>query len=77
MFDLDTTEDPAWFYLDSQYRWIMGLMEKTYQSGVSKIQQLMATNESEESDVQRNLSLKKAIGQIQTKHIEFNLGKRL
>ncbi|KAF7732380.1 hypothetical protein EC973_005276 [Apophysomyces ossiformis] len=73
LFDLDTTEDPAWFYLDSQYKWIMKLMNETYKSGTEKINQLMNTGEFEESDTQRNLSLKKAIAQLQTKYVEVSL----
>ncbi|KAI7903981.1 exocyst complex component Sec5-domain-containing protein [Cokeromyces recurvatus] len=73
LFDLDTTEDPAWFYLDSQYQWIMGLMKETYDACVAKINSLNQENSHvEESIVKRSLSLKKAIGQIQKKITDFN-----
>ncbi|CDH55023.1 exocyst complex component sec5 [Lichtheimia corymbifera JMRC:FSU:9682] len=70
LFDLDTTEDPAWFYLDSQYRWIMGLLKETCENAVKKIDVLRTTNDTAESDCQRSLALKKAIGQIQTKSFD-------
>ncbi|KAG0174880.1 hypothetical protein DFQ28_007669 [Apophysomyces sp. BC1034] len=59
--------DP-WRSMDEQEKTI-----KTYKSGVDKIRQLRSTGEVEESDILRNLSLKKAIGQIQTKHVESGL----
>lgn len=74
LFDLDTTKDPAWFYLDSQYQWIMGLMEETYDASVLKINRLKAEDlDTDESPIKRSLSLKKAIGQIQTKILELNV----
>ena len=75
LFDLDTTEDPAWFYLDSQYRWIMGLLKETFENGVKKIDILRTSNDTTESDSQRSLALKKAIGQIQTKSFDSSAGK--
>lgn len=75
LFDLDTTEDPAWFYLDSQYRWIMGLLKETCENAVKKIDVLRTTNDTAESDCQRSLALKKAIGQIQTKSFDSSAGK--
>lgn len=74
MFDLDTTEDPAWFYLDSQYQWIMGLMKETYDTSVRKINRLKSEDgDFEESATKRSLALKKAIEQIQTKLAELNI----
>ncbi|KAI9483131.1 MAG: exocyst complex component Sec5-domain-containing protein [Benjaminiella poitrasii] len=74
LFDLDTTEDPAWFYLDSQYQWIMGLMKETYDTGVEKIKRLKRENgDTEESAVKRSLLLKKAIGQIQKKITDLDI----
>jgi exocyst complex component 2 len=74
LFDLDTTEDPAWFYLDSQYQWIMGLMKETYDTSVKKINRLKNDDgDAEESATRRSQSLKKAIGQIQIKLAEFNI----
>ncbi|KAI7877332.1 exocyst complex component Sec5-domain-containing protein [Mucor mucedo] len=74
LFDLDTTKDPAWFYLDSQYQWIMGLMKETYDASVLKINRLKAEDlDTDESPIKRSLSLKKAIGQIQTKISELNV----
>ncbi|OAD75620.1 hypothetical protein PHYBLDRAFT_132744 [Phycomyces blakesleeanus NRRL 1555(-)] len=64
LFDLDTTKDPAWFYLDSQYLWIVGLMKETYEAGLEKIKLAMHSLESEESSIVRSLSLKKAIAQL-------------
>ncbi|KAI9311707.1 exocyst complex component Sec5-domain-containing protein [Dichotomocladium elegans] len=72
LFDLDTTEDPAWFYLDSQYRWITGLLKETYEGGKKKIEALRKVNDCDESDIQRNLALKKAIAQIQTKNFDIS-----
>lgn len=73
LFDLDTKEDPAWFYLDSQYRWITGLMQETYEASIKKISLLKQEySDPEESDVQRSISLKTAIEQIPTKISELN-----
>ncbi|RUS34654.1 exocyst complex component Sec5-domain-containing protein [Jimgerdemannia flammicorona] len=41
LFDLDTTNDPAWFYLDSQYKWIVGLLNETYEENAQKIEGLI------------------------------------
>lgn len=74
LFDLDTTKDPAWFYLDSQYQWIMGLMKKTYDTCVADINRLKREDsDGEESAIKRSLSLKAAIGQIQVKISELNV----
>ncbi|KAG1118304.1 hypothetical protein G6F42_013231 [Rhizopus arrhizus] len=74
LFDLDTTEDPAWFYLDSQYQWIMGLMKETYDTSVRKINRLKSEDgDAEESAIKRSLALKKAIEQISTKLAELNI----
>ena len=74
LFDLDTTKDPAWFYLDSQYQWIMGLMQETYDASVAEINRLKKEDpDTEESAIKRSLSLKKAIGQIQVKISELNV----
>lgn len=74
LFDLDTTKDPAWFYLDSQYQWIMGLMKKTYDACVVEIDRLKREDcDGEESAIKRSLSLKAAIGQIQVKISELNV----
>ncbi|GAA5808629.1 hypothetical protein MFLAVUS_002021 [Mucor flavus] len=74
LFDLDTTKDPAWFYLDSQYQWITGLMKETYDNSVAKINRLKAEDpDTEESAVKRSLSLKTAIEQSQTKISELNV----
>ena len=75
MFDLDTTEDPAWFYLDSQYQWIIGLLKETYETNVKKLNAHRAANEIEESDVQRSLALKKGIEQVRNKSFDVNAGK--
>ncbi|KAI9033578.1 exocyst complex component Sec5-domain-containing protein [Phycomyces nitens] len=64
LFDLDTTKDPAWFYLDSQYLWIVGLMKETYEAGLEKIKVAVHVLEPEESATLRSLSLKKAIAQL-------------
>ncbi|KAG1452616.1 hypothetical protein G6F56_007769 [Rhizopus delemar] len=64
LFDLDTAEDPAWFYLDSQHQWITGLMKETFDAATQKIQQLKSEDPVEESVTQRSLCLKRAIGQI-------------
>jgi exocyst complex component 2 len=74
LFDLDTTEDPAWFYLDSQYQWIMGLMKDTYDGSVKKINRLKSDEgDTEESATRRSQSLKTAIAQVQTKLAELNI----
>ncbi|KAI8641657.1 exocyst complex component Sec5-domain-containing protein [Parasitella parasitica] len=74
LFDLDTTEDPAWFYLDSQYQWIMGLMKETYDTSTRKISRLKSEDgDAEESTIKRSLALKKAIEQIQKKLEELNI----
>lgn len=71
---MDTTEDPAWFYLDSQYQWIMGLMKETYDTSCKKINKLKKDDgDNEESAIKRSLSLKKAISEIQTKPAELNI----
>ncbi|KAI9492453.1 exocyst complex component Sec5-domain-containing protein [Zychaea mexicana] len=72
LFDLDTTEDPAWFYLDSQYQWIVGLLKKTYETNAKKLAAHRAANETEESDIQRSLALKKGIEQVRTKSFDVN-----
>ncbi|KAI8147481.1 exocyst complex component Sec5-domain-containing protein [Fennellomyces sp. T-0311] len=72
LFDLDTTEDPAWFYLDSQYQWIIGLLKETYETSAKKLHAHRAVNEQEESDVQRSLALKKGIEQVRTKSFDSN-----
>lgn len=64
MFDLDTTEDPAWFYLDSQHQWITGLMKETFDTAIQKINRVRAEDGSEDSSIKRSLTLKKAISQI-------------
>lgn len=74
MFDLDITEDPAWFYLDSQYEWIVGLLKNTFEASVKKIQALQL-GDTEESDIKRSIILKKAIHQVQTKTLDANTGK--
>ncbi|KAI8393547.1 exocyst complex component Sec5-domain-containing protein [Radiomyces spectabilis] len=73
LFDLDTTEDPAWFYLDSQYQWTMGLMQQNYDANVEKIEKLKQASDTMESDVQRNIALKRAIDQAKAKNIDLNL----
>ncbi|KAI7871922.1 exocyst complex component Sec5-domain-containing protein [Spinellus fusiger] len=72
LFDLDTAEDPAWFYLDSQYLWIVGLMKETYATGLGHIRTAMHAMDFEESTVVRILSLKKAIEQLSTKTTDTN-----
>ncbi|KAL4212827.1 hypothetical protein CU097_004625 [Rhizopus azygosporus] len=64
LFDLDTTEDPAWFYLDSQHQWITGLMKETFDTAIQKINRVRAEDGSEDSSIKRSLTLKKAISQI-------------
>ncbi|KAI8331626.1 exocyst complex component Sec5-domain-containing protein [Choanephora cucurbitarum] len=71
LFDLDTAEDPAWYYLDSQYQWIMGLMKETYETSVKKIERLK--KQEEESAIKRSLTLKKAISHIHIKVSELNI----
>lgn len=34
-------DDPAWTYLDSQHKWIMGQMNKTYEAGLSTVNGLL------------------------------------
>lgn len=52
----------------------MGLMKETYDASVLNINRLKAEDlDIEESPVKRSLSLKKAIGQIQTKISELNV----
>ncbi|KAI8080296.1 exocyst complex component Sec5-domain-containing protein [Gilbertella persicaria] len=77
LFDLDTTEDPAWYYLDSQYQWIMGLMKETYDTSIKKVNRLKEESETEESAIKRSLALKKAIKQIQTKSSDLNESSEL
>ncbi|KAI9257261.1 exocyst complex component Sec5-domain-containing protein [Phascolomyces articulosus] len=72
LFDLDTTEDPAWYYLDSQYQWIIGLLKETYDTNVKKLNAHRAANETEESDIQRSLALKKGIEQVRNKSFDVN-----
>ncbi|CAO3587569.1 unnamed protein product [Absidia cylindrospora] len=69
LFELDTKEDPAWFYLDSQYQWIMGLMKETFTKNVEKVDKIKDSNisHSKESVTQRSLSLKHAISVIESK----------
>ncbi|KAI9248099.1 exocyst complex component Sec5-domain-containing protein [Sporodiniella umbellata] len=64
LFDLDTTEDPAWFYLNSQHQWITSLMKETFDEAIQKIQRLKSENPTEESSIARSVGLKRAIGQI-------------
>ncbi|KAI8987114.1 exocyst complex component Sec5-domain-containing protein [Pilobolus umbonatus] len=73
LFDLDTAEDPAWFYLDSQYQWIMGLMKETYDTSVKKIERIKQEDpDSKECSKKRSMSLKKAIEQIHNKVSNVN-----
>jgi exocyst complex component 2 len=71
LFDLDTTEDPAWFYLSSQYKWITSQLNNTYNEGVRKIDLWKSSIYVEESDVIRSLSLKNATSHIHLKDSDF------
>lgn len=71
LFDLDTTEDPAWFYLSSQYKWITSQLNNTYNEGVRKIDLWKSGIYAEESDVIRSLSLKNATSHIHLKDSDF------
>ncbi|ORZ16960.1 exocyst complex component Sec5-domain-containing protein [Absidia repens] len=73
LFELDTKEDPAWFYLDSQYQWIMGLMKETFTKNVEKVDKIKDSNIShnKESVTQRSLSLKHAISVIESKTVNL------
>ncbi|CAO3635122.1 unnamed protein product [Cunninghamella blakesleeana] len=73
LFDLDTKEDPAWFYLDSQYQWIMGLMEETFNTNIEKVNKIKSSSSSthKESPIQRNLSLKYAITLVESKSLNL------
>jgi exocyst complex component 2 len=71
LFDLDTTEDPAWFYLTSQYKWIIGQLNDTFCEGVRKIETWKSSIYPEESDVVRSLSLKNATSHIHLRESDF------
>ncbi|GAB5588983.1 Exocyst complex component S5 [Umbelopsis nana] len=71
LFDLDTTEDPAWFYLSSQYKWITSQLTNTFKEGVRKIELWKSSIYTEESDVVRSLSLKNATSHIHLKDADF------
>jgi exocyst complex component 2 len=68
---LDTTEDPAWFYLSSQYKWITGQLTDTFNEGVRKIDARKSSIYSEESDIIRSLSLKNATSHIHLRDADF------
>ncbi|KAI8083026.1 exocyst complex component Sec5-domain-containing protein [Halteromyces radiatus] len=73
LFELDTKEDPAWFYLDSQYQWIMGLMKETFATNVEKVDKIKNSNvHIKESVTQRSLSLKHAISVIESKSLSLD-----
>ncbi|KAI8970337.1 exocyst complex component Sec5-domain-containing protein [Mycotypha africana] len=74
LFDLDTAEDPAWFYLVSQYQWIMNLMKETFDASVKKINKLkVEIGETDESDIKRSISLKEAIEQMKLWPTQINV----
>ncbi|KAJ2955817.1 hypothetical protein NQZ79_g8250 [Umbelopsis isabellina] len=71
LFDLDTTDDPAWFYLTSQYKWIIGQLNDTFSEGVRKVETWKSSIYPEESDVVRSLSLKNATSHIHLRDSDF------
>jgi exocyst complex component 2 len=71
IFDLDTTEDPAWFYLNSQYKWIINQLTNTFNEAVRKIDVWKSSIYGEESDVARSLSLKNATAHIHLRDADF------
>lgn len=72
LFDLDTKEDPAWFYLDSQYQWIMGLMEETFTTNIDKVNKIKNNSSTtKESAIQRSLSLKYGITLVESKSLNL------
>ncbi|KAI8356677.1 exocyst complex component Sec5-domain-containing protein [Blakeslea trispora] len=71
LFDLDTAEDPAWYYLDSQYQWIMSLMKETFDTSVRKIQRI--STDEPESATKRSTTLKRAISQIHLKVSDLDI----
>ncbi|RUP45221.1 exocyst complex component Sec5-domain-containing protein [Jimgerdemannia flammicorona] len=75
LFDLDTTNDPAWFYLDSQYKWIVGLLNETYEENAQKIEALKVSTDTSEKDKRRSISLKKVLGLADIRDIETALVK--
>lgn len=38
LLDLDSQVDPVWHYLESQFRWIVGLLQDAYQEYVSRLE---------------------------------------
>ncbi|KAF8907521.1 exocyst complex component Sec5-domain-containing protein [Mucidula mucida] len=48
--DLPMSEDPAWTYFDSQHKWIMEQMNKTYEASVKAVNAAMEKTATDESD---------------------------
>jgi len=42
LLELETTEDPVWHYLDSQYKFIIDLLKESYKEQLSKIEGLLS-----------------------------------
>ncbi|KAL1921037.1 uncharacterized protein VTP21DRAFT_11672 [Calcarisporiella thermophila] len=78
LVELDSQTDPVWFYLDSQYKWIVGSLNEAYDEEMEKIQALRNSMSSlQDINRYRALALKRAILASNTKNFEASLSKEL
>ncbi|KAJ3338098.1 hypothetical protein HDU93_009969 [Gonapodya sp. JEL0774] len=63
LLDLDSEADPVWFYLGSQFRFIVGLMQDAYQEYVSRLELIRRGGQSTMHNLPRvNVSGPPALG---------------
>ncbi|KXS19960.1 hypothetical protein M427DRAFT_505045 [Gonapodya prolifera JEL478] len=54
LLDLDSEADPVWFYLRSQFRFIVGLMQDAYQEYVSRLELIRTGRQPSSAGANRN-----------------------